>query len=113
MFLCPSRPDLMATRPGWGGGRRNTSSVALDPLTAEESHELIRLLLAVDDLPPSVHDRILERAEGNPFFLEEIIRRLVDGGLIERSGDRLIVYDTARLHDYLNYLEIKWKFGDL
>jgi class 3 adenylate cyclase/tetratricopeptide (TPR) repeat protein len=88
VFLCPSRPDLTATRPGWGGGRRNTSSVALDPLTAEESHELIRLLLAVDDLPPSVHDRILERAEGNPFFLEEIIRRLVDGGLIERSGDR-------------------------
>jgi class 3 adenylate cyclase/tetratricopeptide (TPR) repeat protein len=88
VFLCPSRPDLMATRPAWGGGRRNTSSVALDPLTVEESHELIRLLLAVDDLPPSVHDRILERAEGNPFFLEEIIRRLVDGGLIERSGDR-------------------------
>ncbi len=51
LFLCPSRPDLIATRPGWGGGRRNTSSVALDPLTAEESDELIRALLAVDDLP--------------------------------------------------------------
>src|SRR3954453_19517585 len=88
VFLCPSRPDLTATRPGWGGGRRNTSSVALDPLTAEESDELIRALLAVDDLPPSVHDRILERAEGNPFFLEEIVRRLVDGGLIEYVDDR-------------------------
>jgi class 3 adenylate cyclase/tetratricopeptide (TPR) repeat protein len=88
VFLCPSRPDLTATRPGWGGGRRNTSSIALDPLTVEESHELIKLLLAVDDLPPSVHDRILERAEGNPFFLEEIIRRLLDGGLIRRDGDR-------------------------
>ena len=41
LFLCPSRPDLIATRPGWGGGRRNTSSVALDPLSAEESDELI------------------------------------------------------------------------
>ncbi len=88
LFLCPSRPDLTATRPGWGGGRRNTSSVALDPLTPEESDELIRALLAVDDLPPSVHDRILERAEGNPFFLEEIVRRLVDGGLIEHADDR-------------------------
>jgi len=88
LFLCPSRPDLTATRPGWGGGRRNTSSVALDPLTAEESDELIRALLAVDDLPPSVHDRILERAEGNPFFLEEIVRRLVDGGLIEHVEER-------------------------
>ncbi|MFL5792220.1 MAG: adenylate/guanylate cyclase domain-containing protein, partial [Actinomycetota bacterium] len=88
MFLCPSRPDLAATRPGWGGGRRNTSSVGLDPLTAGESDELIRALLAVDDLPPSVHDRMLERAEGNPFFLEEIVRRLVDGGLIEHAGGR-------------------------
>src|SRR4051812_5407551 len=88
VFLCPSRPDLTATRPGWGGGRRNASSVALDPLTAEGSDELIRALLAVDDLPPSVHDRILERAEGNPFFLEEIVRRLVDGGLIEHVDDR-------------------------
>ncbi len=88
VFLCPSRPDLTATRPGWGGGRRNTSSVALDPLTADESDALIRALLAVDDLPPSVHDRILERAEGNPFFLEEIVRRLVDGGLIEHVDDR-------------------------
>jgi class 3 adenylate cyclase/tetratricopeptide (TPR) repeat protein len=88
LFLCPSRPDLTATRPAWGGGRRNTSSVALDPLTPEESDELIRALLAVDDLPPSVHDRILERAEGNPFFLEEIVRRLVDGGLIEHIDDR-------------------------
>jgi class 3 adenylate cyclase/tetratricopeptide (TPR) repeat protein len=88
LFLCPSRPDLTATRPGWGGGRRNTSSVALEPLTAEESDELIRALLAVDDLPRSVHDRILERAEGNPFFLEEIVRRLVDGGLIEHVDDR-------------------------
>jgi class 3 adenylate cyclase/tetratricopeptide (TPR) repeat protein len=88
LFICPSRPDLTATRPAWGGGRRNTSSVALDPLTAEESDELIRALLAVDDLPPSVHDRILERSEGNPFFLEEIVRRLVDGGLIEHIDHR-------------------------
>ena len=33
MFLCPSRPDLTARRPGWGGGRRNVSSVALEPLS--------------------------------------------------------------------------------
>jgi CRP/FNR family transcriptional regulator, cyclic AMP receptor protein len=43
------------------------------------------------------------------FMLDKLER----ASLIERSGDRLIVYDTARLHDYLNYLEMKWKFGDL
>ena len=48
---------------------------------------------------------------------EPAIRILLDklerAGLLERSGDRLTVYDTARVQDYLNYLEMKWKFGDL
>jgi len=43
------------------------------------------------------------------FMLEKLER----GGLIERSGDRITIYDTARLHDFLQYLEMKWKFGDL
>ena len=49
---------------------------------------MVTLLLAVDELPPTVHARILERAEGNPFFLEEIVRHLIDEGLIVRSGER-------------------------
>jgi class 3 adenylate cyclase/tetratricopeptide (TPR) repeat protein len=88
LFLCPSRPDLTARRPDWGGGRRNASSLALDPLTPQDAQRLVRSLLTVDDLPPSVHARILERAEGNPFYLEEIIRRLIDDGSLVRSGDR-------------------------
>ena len=46
------------------------------------------LLLSVDDLPVPLYERILERAEGNPFFLEEILRRLIDEGLIRREGER-------------------------
>jgi class 3 adenylate cyclase/tetratricopeptide (TPR) repeat protein len=88
LFVCPSRPDLSVRRPGWGGGRRNASSVALDPLSAGDSERLITLLLTVDDLPPSVHARILERAEGNPFYLEEIVHGLIDGGFLFREHDR-------------------------
>ncbi len=88
LFLCPSRPDLTSRRPTWGGGRRSMSAIALDPLTADQSQHLIELLLTVDDLPPSVHATMVERAEGNPFFLEEIIRRLIDDGSLEREGDR-------------------------
>ena len=87
-FLCPSRPDLTATRPAWGGGRRNHSSIAIDPLTAAEADRLVHELLTIEDLPPSVHARILERAEGNPFFLEEIVRQLIDEGHLVREGDR-------------------------
>ena len=42
-----------------------------------------------------------------------MLNKLERGGLIERSGERLTIYDTARLHDYLQYLEMRWKFGDL
>jgi CRP/FNR family transcriptional regulator, cyclic AMP receptor protein len=43
------------------------------------------------------------------FMLDKLER----SGLIDRSGDRIVVHDGARLHDYLSYLEMKWKFGDL
>jgi class 3 adenylate cyclase len=88
VFVCTSRPELVAERPGWGGGRRNAVSVALDRLDDNQAETLVRLLLDVDDLPGSVHARILERAEGNPFFLEEILRRLIDEGLVLRDSGR-------------------------
>jgi tetratricopeptide (TPR) repeat protein len=98
LFVCPSRPDLTARRPDWGGGRRNASSIALDPLSPDDARRLVRSLLTVDDLPPSVHARILERAEGNPFYLEEIIRRLIDDGSLARTGDRWrAVADTGAI----------------
>ncbi len=42
-----------------------------------------------------------------------ILSRLERAGLVERRADRVTVRDTARLQDYLKYLEMKWKFGDL
>ncbi|HET9497272.1 MAG TPA: adenylate/guanylate cyclase domain-containing protein [Candidatus Limnocylindria bacterium] len=86
LFLCPARPELADRRSGWGGGRRNFSSVALDPLPAEATSELVDHLLTVEELPPELHGRIVERAGGNPFFVEEILRHLIDGGHIVRTG---------------------------
>jgi class 3 adenylate cyclase/tetratricopeptide (TPR) repeat protein len=88
VLVCPSRPDLSARRPGWGGGRRNASSIALEPLTLADTSRLVALLLDVDNLPEGVRSRILERAEGNPFFLEEILRQLIDERRIVREGAR-------------------------
>ena len=88
VFLCPARPQLTERRPDWGGGRRNVSSIALDPLSPAESDRLVGFLLAIDDLPAAVHDTILDRAEGNPFFIEEIVRHLIDEGRIVREAGR-------------------------
>jgi predicted ATPase len=94
-FLCTTRPDLFRARPGWGGGRRNFSSLALDPLSAEQSAELVSKLLTVDDMPQSLRDQVLERSEGNPFFLEEIVRRLIDEGLLAEVDGRWVAREAV------------------
>ncbi|HEY2965204.1 MAG TPA: adenylate/guanylate cyclase domain-containing protein [Actinomycetota bacterium] len=87
MFLGTARRELTTAHPGWGARSRNFSGIMLEPLGATESGRLLELLLedAQDQVPTSVRDRILERAGGNPFFLEQIIdhlgeERLAAGG---------------------------------
>jgi CRP-like cAMP-binding protein len=60
----------------------------------------------------SVRDVPRELSVGEPA-LRYMLEKLERSGLVERSGDRLTIYDTARLQDYLRFLEMKWKFGDL
>ena len=88
LFLCTARPDLFRIRLNWGGSKHNYSSVALDPLVPYESERLVSLLLDTEELPERARESILARAEGNPFFLEEIVRRLIDERLIERVDER-------------------------
>ncbi len=88
LFICPSRPDLAQRRTGWGGGKRNFSSIFLEPLTHDDAALLVQDLLAVEDLPDETRESMLARADGNPLFLEEIIRHLVDEGRIVREGSR-------------------------
>jgi class 3 adenylate cyclase len=100
LFLCTARSDLLRSRPDWGGGRRSFSSLPLDPLSGEETARLVALLLDLDELAEGVRRRILERSEGNPFFLEEILRHLIDEGLIVQEDGRL------RVHERIGDLEI-------
>ncbi len=79
LFLCPARPELTGRRPEWGGGRWNFSSILLEPLALEDAERLIGFLLEDQEtLPPRIRTRILERAGGNAFFLEEITRHILD-----------------------------------
>ncbi len=80
-----ARPELLERRPDWGAGRRNFTSLLLDPLDDDAMRELLRGL--VPGLPDSVVDGILERAEGIPLYAVETVRMLLDEGRIERIGD--------------------------
>lgn len=69
------------------------------------TEEGIEIELPLRELPRSI-------GVGEPA-IRLMVGRMERAGLLERSGDRMTVYDTARLHDFLQYLEMKWKFGDL
>jgi len=82
LFLCPARPDFYERRRDWGGGRRNFTTIVLEALTNEESRDLITGLLETQDLPEVLYHTIQNRAEGNPFFIEEIVRMLIDQSML-------------------------------
>ncbi len=69
------------------------------------SEDGIEIDLVVRELPR-------ELSVGEPA-IRYLMHRLEKSGLIEVSGERVVVRDTARLFDFLRYLEMKWKFGDL
>ncbi|GAC1432722.1 MAG: hypothetical protein NVS4B1_36260 [Ktedonobacteraceae bacterium] len=87
LLLCPARPDFFDRRRDWGGGHRNFTTIELDALSTEESSDLVDALLNTDDLPEVLRHTILTRAEGNPFFVEEIIRMFIDQGLLVRERE--------------------------
>ncbi|MGH2472915.1 MAG: ATP-binding protein [Candidatus Limnocylindria bacterium] len=66
------------------------TEIRLDPLTSDETRSLVANLLEIESLPREARDLILAKAEGNPFFVEEVIRMLIDRGAIRREGDRWI-----------------------
>jgi class 3 adenylate cyclase/predicted ATPase len=88
LFLCPARPDFLEYRRAWGGGHRNFTAIELDKLTDEESNELVDGLLNTHDFPEALRYSILTRAEGNPFFVEEIVRMFMDQGILVREKDQ-------------------------
>jgi class 3 adenylate cyclase/tetratricopeptide (TPR) repeat protein len=83
LIICLLRPDKNA--PSWTVierarerlGERFTE-IVLEPLDVAHSKELLGNLLYIEDLPESVRRLILSKAEGNPFFVEEVIRALID-----------------------------------
>ena len=88
LVIGTARPDLVESHPGFGGGSENFSTLALRPLSEKHSQELLEGLLTIADLPPATAAEILRRAEGNPFFLEEIVRRLIEEGALVHDGTR-------------------------
>jgi len=91
LLICAFRPD--ASHGSWQLRetvrrlyRHRHTDLELRPLSAADSQTLVRNLLRVEDLPDALRERIVGKAEGNPFYVEEVIRALMDSGAIARDA---------------------------
>jgi DNA-binding NtrC family response regulator/tetratricopeptide (TPR) repeat protein len=76
MLLMTYRPGY---RPSWLA-KSWATQIALHPLSGQESRHIVRAVMGEVPLAPELEDEILAKAEGNPFFLEELARSLRDHG---------------------------------
>ena len=85
LVLCTARPELLARRPAWGGGKVNAATIQLAPLSEDETASLVHALLGRSAIDVDLQARLLEHAGGNPLYAEEFTRMLN-----ERPGETVL-----------------------
>ena len=80
-LLTLSRPELPERRPTWAAGRRNATTLVLDPLPDTAMTELLGEL--VPGLPSAVAERMITRADGVPLYAVDLVRALIDRDLVQ------------------------------
>ena len=83
MVLNLTRSTLFERRPLWGSGQSNHERIDLGPLSKRGSRELVDTLLSrLQTVPAALRDLLTTSAEGNPYFVEELVGMLIDDGVI-------------------------------
>jgi class 3 adenylate cyclase/tetratricopeptide (TPR) repeat protein len=85
LIICLARDELLDRRPGWGGGRRNATTIGLEPLTQDETRQLVTALIGdANGAGPNgqgeLVPQVAERSAGNPLFAEEMVNRIREEG---------------------------------
>jgi class 3 adenylate cyclase/tetratricopeptide (TPR) repeat protein len=76
LVLGTARAELLARRPGWGGGKVNSSTIQLSPLSNDDTARLLHDLIGSAVVDAELQTRLLEHAGGNPLYAEEFARML-------------------------------------
>jgi class 3 adenylate cyclase/tetratricopeptide (TPR) repeat protein len=100
LILGLTRPTLFEHRPGWGDNLPAHQRLDLHRLSRDTSRQLAaEILQKAAAVPEALYDLIAERAEGNPFYVEELIKMLIDDGWIDPSREpwRIEIPDLADL----------------
>jgi predicted ATPase/class 3 adenylate cyclase len=98
IFVCSSRPELLEDHAEWILERDNIRPVVLEPLTPDETTSVIENLLGSTDFDERVRASIIEAAQGNPLFVEQMLSMLTtDGVLHQNDAGRWTLSANARL----------------
>jgi tetratricopeptide (TPR) repeat protein len=88
LVVATARPSLFERRPLWGEGLEYHVRLALQSLSRRSSRQLVgEILQKADQVPPSLTDLVVSTADGNPFYIEELVTWLLDAGVITRDGE--------------------------
>jgi class 3 adenylate cyclase/tetratricopeptide (TPR) repeat protein len=83
LIVCTARPELLERRPGWGGGKRNATTVSLAALDDDATSRLVLGLLERPLLDAETQRALVEHAAGNPLYAEEFVRMLQTGARVD------------------------------
>jgi predicted ATPase/class 3 adenylate cyclase len=86
LLICTARPELFELSPGWGGGKRNSTTIGLAPLSNNDTEQLVSALLDEAPLPPNTRVHLLDRCGGNPLYAVEFAHMFGERGLAEEAA---------------------------
>ena len=94
IFICAFRPERQS--PGWQAKLKaeteyphRYTEIVLSPLDTERTDDLVSALLNIADLPRDLRQLVVRKTEGNPYFVEEIVRTLIEQGVVYQTDDGL------------------------
>jgi len=98
LIVGTARPVLFERRPAWGSGLAYHRRIDLRRLDRRDSRDLVaEVLKRLDDLPRDLRDLIVDRAEGNPYYVEELVKMLVEDRVIQKISKTRWIVEGSRL----------------
>jgi len=87
LVLVTADPEFYDRNPGWGGGKRSSTTIVLSPLPEKETARLIDTLMAGTEFPEETRTMLIDRSGGNPLYAEQFVRMLADRGITAVDPD--------------------------
>jgi class 3 adenylate cyclase/tetratricopeptide (TPR) repeat protein len=93
LVLCVARPELLELRPSWSTPKPGGTTILIEPFSEEEAETLVQSLLGGSSVSKDVRERIVESAEGNPLFVEQMLALARENGT---NGGEVVLPPTIQ-----------------